>query len=288
MASQTTLLAASFVLGLLSASCKHYVAAPVFDRTSTATPPASLLPNATNGEETSPIAVPTSTELAAPIDAEVLEALKKRMTFHGEMPQSVGKDDPAYQHANASSEHCRKEVSRRALSVTRVKSAAKGIADTYRLAGSMNGVKILAPEGKHGLLDCRLALAIDDFTKVLAEFSVTQLRIDNFYRPGAKLPGQKKASQHAHGLAIDMTTMTLADGRALSVADWGAVIGDKPCGPEAVMNAPTDASVDVRNLMCEVGRRKIFHTILTPSFNQAHQSHFHLDIKRDSTFASVR
>lgn len=284
--------AALLTASLLTVSCKHYVISPVFDEAPPSEEPRNvLMPSGAAGEDAPPMAVPTSTELPPGLDAgalAALEALEKKMTFREDMPQSIGKDDPAHQNANASSEHCRKEVTKRALSVTRVKSAAKGIADTYRLSGSMNGVKLLAPEGKHGLLDCRLVLAIDDFTKVLAEFSVTQIRIDNFYRAGAKLPGQKKASQHAAGLAIDMTTMTLADGRTLTMSDWGAVIGDKPCGPDAVMNAPTEASVELRNLVCEVGRRKIFHTVLSPSFNQAHQSHFHLDIKKDSTFASVR
>jgi hypothetical protein len=210
------------------------------------------------------------------------------MTFRGEMPSAIAATDPAARNANASSEHCRKEVQRRGLPVVRVKSAAKGIADSVRLTGPMHDVTIVVPQGKHGLLDCRLALALDDLTAALSELGVKKIVVDNFYRPGAKLPGQKKPSQHAHGLAIDLNTLELRDGRVLSTADWGASIGEIPCGPDAVMAEPTAARVDVRNLMCEVGRRRLFHTVLTPSFNAAHASHFHLDIKRDSTFASVR
>jgi hypothetical protein len=108
------------------------------------------------------------------------------------------------------------------------------------------------------------------------------------YRPHAKLPGKNKSSQHAYGMAIDLTTMRFEDGHTIGPEDWGASIGDAPCGAEALMASPTAASVEIRNLMCEVGRRGIFHTILTPTFNAAHQNHFHLDIKRDAKNASLR
>jgi hypothetical protein len=251
------------------------------------TPATALL----DSDEEPPAAVPTQSLDAAPPDAApsvVDPELLARMTFRGEMPSAIAATDPAARNANASSEHCRKEVQRRGLPVVRVKSAAKGIADSVRLTGPMHDVTIVVPQGKHGLLDCRLALALDDLTAALSELGVKKIVVDNFYRPGAKLPGQKKPSQHAHGLAIDLNTLELRDGRVLSTADWGASIGEIPCGPDAVMAEPTAARVDVRNLMCEVGRRRLFHTVLTPSFNAAHASHFHLDIKRDSTFASVR
>jgi hypothetical protein len=248
-------------------------------------------PDLVDSDEEPPVSVPTQSLDAAPpgsAPAMVDPELLARMTFRGEMPSAIAPTDPAAKNANASSEHCRKEVQRRALPVARVKSAAKGISDSVRITGPMHDVTIVVPEGKHGVLDCRLALALDDFAATLSELGVKKVVIDNFYRPGAKLPGQKKASQHAHGLAIDLNTLELRDGRVLSTADWGATIGEIPCGPEAVMAEPTPARVDVRNLMCEVGRRRLFHTVLTPTFNAAHGSHFHLDIKRDSTYASVR
>ena len=249
-------------------------AAPTPSSTAQSRPEASAEPAAA---AEGPAAAPT-----------VAPELLARMTFRGEMPTVTSLNDPAAQNANASSSYCRKEVERRKLAVTRVKSAAKGISDTVRISGAFNEVKLVVPEGKHGMLDCRLALALDDFTKVLREFGFVSLQIDNFYRPNAKLPGQKKDSQHAHGLAIDLTVLKTADGRTFTPADWGASIGEVACGPDAVMSEPSEARVDLRNLFCEVGRRRIFHTVLSPSFNAAHQSHFHLDIKRDAKHASVR
>jgi hypothetical protein len=46
--------------------------------------------------------------------------------------------------------------------------------------------------------------------------------------------GRRKPSQHSYGHAIDIVSMTLADGRVLVVEDdWRGTIGDKPCGPES-------------------------------------------------------
>jgi hypothetical protein len=129
-------------------------AAPTPSSTAQSRPEASAEPAAA---AEGPAAAPT-----------VAPELLARMTFRGEMPTATSLNDPAAQNANASSSYCRKEVERRKLAVTRVKSAAKGISDTVRISGAFNEVKLVVPEGKHGMLDCRLALALDDFTKVSA------------------------------------------------------------------------------------------------------------------------
>jgi hypothetical protein len=193
-------------------------------------------------------------------------------------------------YADMSASQCKAEVKRRQLAVAPVKSPQRGVSGALRVSGAFNGVRVVVPPDstKFGVLDCRLALVLDDLTKVLAKSGVTSIRIDNFYRPGAKLAGRKKDSQHAHGLAMDVVSFDLADGRKLAVTDWGARIGEVPCGPEAVAALPTRESVEVRNLVCAVGRAGLFNTMLSPSFDAAHQSHFHFDIKADTTRLSVR
>jgi hypothetical protein len=163
------------------------------------------------------------------------------------------------------------------------KTAPKTILVPLRLAGTLHGVRfVTAPApSAYGIVDCRLVLALDELASVLATFDVTTIRVDNLYRPRAKLPGSPKRSQHAYGLAADITSFTLADGRTLSVEDdWHATIGEKACGPDAVMNEPNEESIALRNMVCEIARRGIFHHMLTPGFNAAHRTHFHFDIQR--------
>jgi hypothetical protein len=131
------------------------------------------------------------------------------------------------------------------------------------------------------MLDCRLALTLDDLAAVLAEQGVVKVRIDNFYRSGARLSGRRNKSQHGYGLAIDLVSFTLADGTTLDVEqDWGSGIGVAACRADAQLQAPTERSVTLRNLTCVIARAGLFHHILTPGHDHAHRNHLHLDIKR--------
>jgi hypothetical protein len=220
-------------------------------------------------------------------------APEERYPFNDPLPvPGFAPDAPALRIANLSPAACRAELARRTLPVKRFGGATPGIATAVRLTGPLGGVRFLAPGGKspYGLLDCRLALLIDELAPLLAEHGVSAVRADNFYRPRAHLPGRRRTpSQHAHGLAIDVTGFVLTDGRTLDVErEWPADIGAPACGPEARASAPTDAAIALRNLVCEVARRGFFHDVLTPNYDRAHRNHIHMDIKRGVRTASVR
>jgi hypothetical protein len=260
--------------------------------------PAVDLPKATPreaGVEDSTTEVHSSVELdaSAPAsDAAVVPDASEPVVlplgplpFHEPMPErTLPASAPALAHANLSAARCRAELKKRAIATKPSKAAPKTILVPLRLAGTLQGVRIVtAPApSPYGIVDCRLVLALDDMAGVLATFDVVTIRVDNLYRPRARLPGSRKRSQHAHGLAADITSFTLADGRTLTVEDdWHATIGEKPCGPDAVMSDPDDESIALRNMVCEVARRGIFHHMLTPGFDAAHRTHFHFDIQRN-------
>lgn len=160
-----------------------------------------------------------------------------------------------------------------------------------RLTGPLHGVRFLAPGDKsvNGILDCRLVVALDDFAVILARHDVQQVQVDNYFRPNAHLAGRRKFSQHAYGLAIDLTAVTLGDGRVLDVErDWHGSVGDPPCGPDAHPQEPTEETLLLRNLLCDVARSGIFHFMLTPGFDAAHHNHFHFDVQWKSPGMSVR
>ena len=152
-----------------------------------------------------------------------------------------------------------------------------------RITGPLRGVRFVTPGKKsiYGKLDCRLALVLDELAGVLERHGVASVRVDNLYRPRAKLPGRRTSSQHRYGLAVDVMAFELADGTTLSVeSDWHGEIGSTPCGPEARLVDASPAAIALRNLVCDVARSALFHHILTPSYNDAHRDHVHLDIKR--------
>lgn len=212
--------------------------------------------------------------------------------FHQVLPTSAELTQaPAMRLANLSPAECRKLLAERELPVERWRGPAPGIATPLRIAGPFLGIEFRVPPAKtpYGLLDCRLALALYEMSSVLAEHGVVSIRIDNFYRPRARLPRRKKLSQHAHGLAADVVEFTLEDGEVLNVErDWRGVQGEPPCGPEARLVEDSDRAVRLRNLVCALASRGVFHHILTPCYDAAHRDHLHLDIKRDAKWFGVR
>lgn len=216
----------------------------------------------------------------------------KRYPFHDPVPTALAVDAPGYYFANLSGSDCKAEVTKRSIPAELDKKARGGVQTAMRITGALHGVKVSLPPLKsdNGVLDCRMVLALDALCAQLATMDVVRIRIDNVYRPHAKIAGQKgKPSQHSHAMALDVTAFDTSDGRALKPpADWGATIGDVPCGPNAVMEAPTSNTIELRSLVCAIGRTGLFNTVLSPSFNAAHQSHFHFDLKRDDKHVAIR
>jgi hypothetical protein len=199
----------------------------------------------------------------------------------------------AMKHANLSEKQCRAQLEARGLAHQRVYGGAQGIATPLRLTGPVNGVKFLTagPKSKFSLLDCRIALTLTELATVLAAHDVTEIRVDNFYRPKAHLYGRKrgKLSQHAYGLAMDVTTFKLEDGRTLDVErDFHGKIGEPVCGPGAEITPPSPDATALRNIVCAIARTGMFHNVLTPNYNTAHKNHFHFDITRNAKTIGVR
>ena len=46
----------------------------------------------------------------------------------------------------------------------------------------------------------------------------------------------------------------------------------------AALAAQTGISRELYGLVCEASTRRLFSTVLTPNYNEAHRNHFHLDI----------
>ncbi|HAJ04637.1 MAG TPA: extensin, partial [Brevundimonas sp.] len=74
-----------------------------------------------------------------------------------------------------------------------------------------------------------------------------------------------RPSEHARANALDVSAIRLEDGRVVSIAsDWR---GTGPAGP--------DARPFLKRL--RDGACRVFSTVLTPDYNEAHRDHLHLD-----------
>jgi hypothetical protein len=73
---------------------------------------------------------------------------------------------------------------------------------------------------------------------------------------------QGRRSEHATANAIDVTAFRLSNGKRIDIVhDWG-----KPDASGRFLRAVHDGACD------------LFDTVLGPDFNEAHRSHFHLDM----------
>jgi hypothetical protein len=246
-----------------------------------ASAPSSAGPNANaNANESAP---PVRAE-AAEEEREIAEV---EQAFRAPLPQGpLARSAPAFVVSNLSARACLSELRRRNLPVERDAGAADGVSVPVRIKGSMQGVQFVTPSRKSvfGKLDCRLALALDELSKVLARHDVVRVRVDNLYRPHARLAGTHTRSQHRYGLAVDLVSFELAGGLVLSVeTDWRGALETPPCGPESRVSEATESAITLRNIVCDVAKSGLFHHILTPNFNAAHRDHLHLDIKRGDT-----
>ncbi len=145
------------------------------------------------------------------------------------------------------------------------------IADPVQLGSMMlAGSKITFPD--QPIVGCSYAAQLAKFITdqagpiMLAQTSST---IAKFYTgPGFVCRGRNgdssaKLSEHAKGDAVDVERIVLSDGKALEVKDAGMT----DAAHYGVLNA-------VRHAACGY-----FSTVLGPGSNEAHKSHFHLDME---------
>jgi hypothetical protein len=164
-----------------------------------------------------------------------------------------------------------------------------------RLAGELHGVSIhssLPPEERkttpYEILDARLALALDDFARVLERHDVVEVVHFTMYRPGGTTDDSAALVRHPGGLAIDVGALRKRSGARLVVAEhWPAAIGATTCG-KLSRHLPARRGRELQSLVCEASDLGLFHAILTPHHDRAHRDHLHLEIKADTGWFLVR
>ena len=189
----------------------------------------------------------------------------------------------AVQYAVMSSELCLAELQDRGVPFEPAE-AKRGVETPIRLSGAVRGITYTPtyrddprPPGPWTILDCRLALAIDDMSRTLAAHGVVAAEYLSLYRPGLTKPGVR----HPAGRAIDLATVSFADGRTYSVKnDFHGRSGAQTCGTGAeAPRADTDGARFWRDIMCDIDAEGSFNLALSPNHDYAHRDHLHLEVR---------
>ncbi|RLB65850.1 MAG: hypothetical protein DRI90_00885 [Deltaproteobacteria bacterium] len=209
----------------------------------------------------------------------------------------------AYQYATMSGALCLVELAERGVPFERVtrpswaqaddsdqaeqsrgRGVARGVVTPIRFTGPVRGIRYVQtyraepdPLAPATILDCPLALAIDDFSKVLASRGVVEVEYLCMYRPGKMRPG----TRHPAGRAIDVAIAKLADGTRYSVKrDFHGRVGAQTCGRGAEPPRRDEPGAYFwRSVVCETDAKRSFNLMLTPNYDRGHRDHLHLEVR---------
>ena len=192
---------------------------------------------------------------------------------------------PAYRYGQLAQAACEAELKKRHIAF--VRQSAAGVVAPVRLSGPLHGVlfrtelsdkeRAVSP---HEIGDCRLVLAMDDFTEILRRHNIVEVRHYSMYRlPPDNWPRHKPALHHLGAVAIDVGRLVAKDGSVFDVdRDFHGAIGALTCGPGAAPRPATPVAKELRAILCETVAQRIFNVVLTPNYNVPHKNHFHLEV----------
>jgi len=202
-------------------------------------------------------------------------------------PEEEAAASRAFRYANLSNEDALAELTRREIPFVQVEPVP-GVRLPIRLTGRLQGVwihSVLPAEERKTtpfeILDGRLALALDDFSAILAAHGFVEVVHFTMYRPPHEGPADEGKDRHRHpgGMAIDLGAMKKESGHWVAVGPhWPSEIGAKTCG-EGGRVLKGRRGRELLSVACEAADLRIFHYMLTPHFDDPHADHLHLEIK---------
>jgi len=192
---------------------------------------------------------------------------------------------PAYRYGLLSEVDCEAELKRRGIGFAR--EPARGVRTSVRLTGPLQGVLFRTDLDDKAratspweLVDCRLALALDDLAAILKQHDIVEVRHYSIYRPPPKSwPDTRLGTRHNGGLALDAARFVAKDGRVLDVEKhFHGAIGAQTCGAGGGPRPATPEALELRAILCEAVDQRLFNVVLTPNYNWPHRNHFHLEV----------
>jgi hypothetical protein len=195
-------------------------------------------------------------------------------------------EPPAIRYGRLGRNQCLSELTARGVQFSQV-GETPGVLAPIRLLAPLHGVtyRTALPASKRQsspweIVDCRLALALDDFAAQLSSHDIVEVVHFSMYRPPSRhWPADRLASRHPGALAIDAESFVKRDGSTLVVErDFHGRVGAKTCEVDAWRPSAQPESTELHQIVCDAADAKLFNVALTPDYNRAHWNHFHLEV----------
>ena len=192
---------------------------------------------------------------------------------------------PAVTYGALEAEDCKAELGNRHIGYTELE--ARGVKIPVRLTGTLHGVEFRTDasdtkraDSPYEIADCRLVLAMDDFSQILEKHDIVQVRHYSMYRPPPKSWADDRiGGQHNGALALDAGRFVKKDGSTLDVLkDFHGKIGAQTCGDGTGPHSASENAKELRDILCTAVDQHMFNVVLTPDFNRPHRNHFHLEV----------
>ena len=251
-------------------------------------PTSGVTPDASSSAQESP-PIPGGEQLDLPPPAGIAPLVpwmpSSAWTGKGVPPKQfslfgVPEGSPVLAYAALERDGCEAELRKRSMPFLRAEDVA-GVRAPVRLTGPLHGVAIHSPlpvaqraKSRADLIDCRLALALDDFATALGSHAIVEVVHLSAYRSSkergctAKYPGE----QHCAALAVDVASFTRKDGTKLVVErDFHGKVGSLTCATGA---PPPN---ELWEIACAAAGKQ-FQVVLTPNWNAEHRNHLHLEL----------
>jgi hypothetical protein len=258
------------------------------------TPPSGVVATApTAAPEIASSAPHVEQAVASPPDGSPLVPYMAESAWTGKGPPPTayslfavreGSQAPGY--AGLDRDTCEGELRRRSIDFDRAEDTP-GVRAPVRLRGPLHGVSIhsaLPPparlRSRADLVDCRLALSLDDFAGSIAERGIIEVLTLSAYRTRAESGCTRKydGEQHCAALAVDVGSFKRADGTTLNVEhDFHGRIGTLTCRGDARPSPATPAAKELWEIACDAAGND-FLVVLTPNWNSEHKNHLHLEL----------
>jgi hypothetical protein len=167
---------------------------------------------------------------------------------------------------------CKAELERRGVSFKKAKRA--GIADGVEINGPLGGIPYASEQPL--VIDCSLAVSLDEAGKYLRELGVTKAGFSSAYsRRNVRFTN--RPSKHSFGLAIDVHNYDVGALGSLRIdKDYEQGLGDDV---DCVGRPLTQGGAVLKILQCQLVRSGLFYLVLSPDYDDAHHDHFHLEAK---------